>query len=141
MTDPRTIDIDEIVLQQPPFRFVHRLEAFSDNEATVSFTPGEGNLLMENGCLSAAGIIEHMAQANAARLGFLCVYVLKVPVNIGYIGQVKDLNIFRLPKEGETLTTTVSLRYEVLNISLCEVEVRSGEELLAKATIKTATKE
>lgn len=141
MTDTRNIDINNIVPQQPPFRFVHRLDAFGDSEAIVSFTPGEGNLLMENGYLSAAGLIEHMAQANAARLGYLCLYVLKVPVSIGYIGQVRDLNIYRLPREGETLTTKVMLRYEVLKISLCDVEVRSGEELLAKATLKTASKE
>lgn len=141
MTDTRHIDVDTIVLQQPPFRFVSRLDAFDPEEAVVSFTPGPGNLLMENGCLSAAGLMEHMAQANAARLGYLCVYVLKVPVNIGFIGQVRDFTLHRLPREGETITTWVSLRYEMFNVSLCEVEVRSGEELLATATIKTATKE
>lgn len=141
MTDTRHIDVDTIVLQQPPFRFVSRLDAFDPEEAVVSFTPGPGNLLMENGCLSAAGVMEHMAQANAARLGYLCVYVLKVPVNIGFIGQVRDFTLHRLPREGETITTRVSLRYEMFNVSLCEVEVRSGEELLATATIKTATKE
>jgi len=141
VTDTRNIDIDSILLQQPPFRFVSRLDAFDPSEVVVSFTPGPGNLLMENGCLSAAGVMEHMAQANAARLGYLCVYVLKTPVNIGFIGQIRDFTLHRLPREGETITTHVSLRYEVFNVSLCEVEVRSGEELLASATIKTATKE
>lgn len=141
MTDTRHIDIDTIVLQQPPFRFVNRLEAIDTGEAVVSFTPGPANLLMENGCLSAAGLMEHMAQANAARLGYLCVYVLKAPVNIGFIGQIRDLTLHRLPREGETITTRVSLRYEMFNVSLCEVDVRSGGELLATATIKTATQE
>jgi predicted hotdog family 3-hydroxylacyl-ACP dehydratase len=141
VTDTRNIDIDSLLLQQPPFRFVSRLDAFDPSEVVVSFTPGPGNLLMENGCLSAAGVMEHMAQANAARLGYLSVYVLKAPVNIGFIGQIRDLVLHRLPREGETITTHVSLRYEVFNVSLCEVEVRSGEELLASATIKTATKE
>jgi len=141
VTDTRNIDIDSLLLQQPPFRFVSRLDAFDPSEVVVSFTPGPGNLLMENGCLSAAGVMEHMAQANAARLGYLCVYVLKTPVNIGFIGQIRDFTLHRLPREGETITTHVSLRYEVFNVSLCEVEVRSGEELLASATIKTATKE
>lgn len=141
MTDTLNIDVDGFILQQPPFRFVSRLDAFDPGETVVSFTPGSGNLLMENGCLSATGLMEHMAQANAARLGYLCVYVLKTPVNIGFIGQIRDFILHRLPQEGETITTRVSLRYEVLNVSLCEVEVRSGEELLASATIKTAIKE
>jgi predicted hotdog family 3-hydroxylacyl-ACP dehydratase len=140
VTDTRSIDINSIVLQQPPFRFVHRLDSFSQEESVVSFTPGEGNLLMENGCLSAAGLIEHMAQANAARMGYYCVYILKAPVDIGYIGQVKDFTLHRLPRAGERLTTTVTLKYEVFKVSLCDVVVRSGEEVLARATLKTAIK-
>ena len=140
MTDTRSIDIDSIVLQQPPFRFVHRLDSFSKEESIITFTPGDGNLLMENGCLSAAGLIEHMAQANAARMGYYCVYILKAPVDIGYIGQVKDFTLHRLPRAGERLTTTVTLKYEVFKVSLCDVVVRSGEEVLASATLKTAIK-
>jgi len=140
VTDTRSIDIDSIVLQQPPFRFVHRLDSFSKEESIITFTPGDGNLLMENGCLSAAGLIEHMAQANAARMGYYCVYILKAPVDIGYIGQVKDFTLHRLPKAGERLTTTVTLKYEVFKVSLCDVVVRSGEEVLASATLKTAIK-
>lgn len=128
MTDTRSIDINSIVLQQPPFRFVHRLDSFSQEESVVSFTPGEGNLLMEEGCLSAAGVIEHMAQANAARMGYYCVYILKAPVDIGYIGQVKDFTLHRLPRAGERLTTTVTLKYEVFKVSLCDVVVRSGKK-------------
>ena len=140
MTDTRSIDIDSIVLQQPPFRFVHRLDSFSKEESIITFTPGDGNLLMENGCLSAAGLIEHMAQANAARIGYYCVYILKAPVDIGYIGQVKDFILHRLPWAGEQLTTTVTLKYEMFKVSLCDVVVRSGEEVLASATLKTAIK-
>lgn len=140
MTDTRSIDIDSIVLQQPPFRFVHRLDSFSKEESIITFTPGDGNLLMENGCLSAAGLIEHMAQANAARIGYYCVYILKAPVDIGYIGQVKVFILHRLPWAGERLTTTVTLKYEVFKVSLCDVVVRSGEEVLASATLKTAIK-
>lgn len=138
MTDTRSIDIDSILLQQPPFRFVHRLDSFSVEESVVSFTPSDRNLLMENGCLSAAGVMEHMAQANAARIGYYCVYVLKAPVEIGYIGQVKDFTLHRLPRAGELLTTTVSLKYEVFKVSLCDVVVKSGQEVLASATLKTA---
>ena len=140
MTDTRSIDIDSIVLQQPPFRFVHRLDSFSKEESIITFTPGDGNLLMENGCLSAAGLIEHMAQANAARIGYYCVYILKAPVDIGYIGQVKDFTFRRLPRAGERLTTTVTLKYEVFKVSLCDVVVCSGEEVMASATLKTAIK-
>ena len=137
----RDIDIDELLPQQPPFRFVDTLEWYSEEESRVSFTPGDGNLLMEDGHLSAAGLLEHMAQANAAREGYHCKYVLHIPVSIGYIGQVRHYSIARLPKAGERLDTTVWLKYEMFKVCLCDVEVRSGQEVLATASIKTATKD
>lgn len=141
MKDPREIPIGELLWQQPPFRFVDQLEFFSEEKSVVSFTPGEGNLLMENdGCLSAAGLLEHMAQSQAARSGYYCKYVLQVPVTIGFIGQVRDYRINRLPRAGEKLTTTVYLKYEMFKVCLCDLEVRSGEELLATGTLKTAEK-
>ncbi|MBP3202253.1 MAG: pseudouridylate synthase [Bacteroidales bacterium] len=135
------IALDDILLQQPPFRFVDSLEACTEDEGTVSFTPGPGNLLMENGCLCAAGLIEHMAQANAAREGYVSKYIRHIDMGIGYIGQVRNFSYKRLPREGERLTTTVKLRYEMFNVCLCDVEVRSGEELLASANLKTALKD
>lgn len=133
--------MDELLGQQPPFRFVDSLESYADQEARVRFTPRKDGLLMENGCLSAAGLLEHMAQANAAREGYRCKYVLHIPVSIGYIGQVRAYNIYRLPRAGEPIESTVYLRYEMFKVCLCDVEVRSGEELLATASIKTAVKD
>lgn len=134
----RDIDIQELLPQQPPFRFVDHLEDYQDQEAVISFTPGPGNLLMENGVLCAEGLLEHMAQANAAREGYRCLYVLHIPVSIGVIGQVRQYQIYRLPREGERLDTRVFLRYEMFKVCLCDVEVRCGDELLATATLKTA---
>ena len=142
MTPLHNIDIDRVLPQQPPFRFVDTLEAFSEEGACVSFTPGPGNMLMEeDGCLSACGLMEHMAQANAARVGYLYVYILHLPVKIGFIGQVRNYVIHRLPRSGERLDTTVQLRYEMFGVSLCDVTVCSGQEVLATASLKTAIKD
>ena len=105
--------MDELLPQQPPFRFVDTLELYEDQVARVSFTPREDGLLMEDGCLSASGLLEHMAQANAAREGYRCVYVLHIPVSVGFIGQVRNYTVHRLPRAGERLDTTVHLRYEM----------------------------
>lgn len=140
MTEFSSIPIAELLPQQPPFRFVDRLEDYSDEGAVVSFTPGAGNMLMEDGCLSAAGLMEHMAQASAARVGYYCKYVLHVPVSIGYIGQVRKFSLKRLPKEGELLRTQVHLRQEIFGITLSDMEVWAAGELIASASLKTALK-
>ncbi len=142
MSSFHDIAIGELLPQQPPFRFVDNIELYSEEETRVSFTPGSGNLLMEDGCLSATGLMEHMAQASATRVGYYCKYILHVPVSIGYIGQVRKWELNRLPKAGELLETSVYLRQEVFNISLADIVVRTAQgEVLASASLKTALKD
>jgi len=138
MTAFRDIPIGTILPQQPPFRFVDFLENYSEEATEVSFTVREDTLLTEDGGLSAAGVMEHMAQASAARVGYVTVYILHKPVSIGFIGQVKNFRLARLPRMGERLLTRVILRQEIFGISLSDVEVRCGEELIASASLKTA---
>lgn len=83
------IPIGELLPQQPPFRFVDHLEDFQGNEARVSFVVSPEAMLVEDGCLSAAGLMEHMAQTCAARTGYHTVYILHKPVSIGFIGQIR----------------------------------------------------
>ena len=66
---------------------------------------------MEDGCLSAAGLMEH------------------------------KLKIARLPKAGETLETTIYLKEEVYNITMVDAEVRIGDEVIATASLKSAVKD
>ena len=136
--DFRSIPIGNILPQQPPFRFIDHLESYSEEVTEVSFTVREDTMLVEDGCLSAAGVMEHMAQASAARVGYVTVYILHKPVSIGFIGQVKRFVLNRLPRIGEELHTKVFLKQEIFGISLADLEVCSGQELLATATLKTA---
>ena len=138
MMDFRSIPIGSILPQQPPFRFVDQLENYTEEVTEVSFTVREGTMLVEDGHLSAAGIMEHMAQASAARVGYVTVYILHKPVSIGFIGQIRKFVLNRLPMLGEELHTRVFLKQEIFGISLADIEVCSGEELLASASLKTA---
>ncbi len=136
------IPIGELQPQQPPFRFVDSLEEYTAELARIRFTPEEGkNLLMEDGCLSAAGLMEHMAQCSAVRQGYYSKFILHLPVKIGYIGQFRKLRINRLPKAGETLETTIFLKEVISNITLVDAEVRLGDELIATASLKSALKD
>ena len=133
--------MDDILPQQPPFRFVDTLLLYTDSKAEVALTVGSGHMLMDGDCLSAAGLLEHMAQASAARNGYRAKYILHIDVGIGYIGQVKKYNINRLPKAGERLTTTVNLIQDFFNVSMSDIEVRVGNELIATASLKSAQAE
>ena len=133
------IPIGEILPQQPPFRFVDSLENYTQESAVVAFTPAlDKNLLMEGDHLAAAGLVEHMAQASAARVGYISKYILHIPVSIGFIGQVRKLEIKRLPREGERMETEVFIRQEVFKITLVDVVVKCGDEIIATANLKSA---
>ena len=140
MTAFKDIDINGILPQQPPFRFVRVLESYTPEETVVSFVVGDC-LLIEDGHLCAAGVIEHMAQACAVRVGYISKYILNLPVKIGFLGQVRKYKLMRLPKVGERLETHVRLLQEVFNITLCEVEVKVDGEVIARATLKNAIKD
>ena len=131
--------MDDILLQQEPFRFVDRMLCYQDRECTCAYTVGE-SLLCENGHLSAEGLIENMAQSAAARAGYMCKYILHIPTRIGMIGDVKHLKISRLPSIGETLLTDVRVIEDVFGITMMEVGVHAGNEQIASAIIKTAVR-
>ena len=132
------IAVGEILPQREPFVFVDWLEHYDEVETRTSFTVREGHLLVEEGHLTAPGILENMAQSSAARIGYLCKYVLHVPVRIGYIGAVRNFRVNRLPAVGETLETSILFREDVFGITLTDAVVRVGEEIIAEAALKTA---
>ena len=134
----RDIDILELLPQRPPFVMVDHLVDYSETQTTCELTIRKDNVFCENGELAAAGLIEHIAQTCAARLGYYNKYVLKVGVRLGFIGEVKDLEIVRLPREGETLSTTIVVMQEIFDVTLVNAEVRVGTEVIATTRLKIA---
>ena len=141
MTAFEQIPISELLPQRPPFVFVDRLLYYDPTVTRTGFRVPEKGLFVEDGRFRTAGLIEHMAQSSAARIGYVSRYVLHVPVRIGYIGNVRKLEVFRNPAAGQLLETTVTLREEIFGITLTDVEVRCGDELVARASLKTALSE
>ena len=64
--------------------------------------------------------------------------ILKTGVRLGFIGEVKDLNIVRLPREGELIETTITVLQDVFDVTLATAEVRVGTEVIATTGLKIA---
>jgi len=135
------IDIREILPQRSPFLFVDRLLSCTLDEAVTEFSVSSSCVLAENGRAGCSAIMENMAQSCAALTGYVSKYILHLPVKIGYIGSVRKLEMVRQPAAGEILWTRVHKREEIFGIMLSDVEVFSGNELVAKAMVKTAKTE
>ena len=128
----------EILPQRESFVFVDRLVHYDERETVTVFTVPATHLLVADGYLTAPGVLENMAQSSAARIGYLCKFILHVPVRVGYIGAIRKFRVYRLPVVGETLTTTILFREDVFGISLVDAVVRVGDEMIAEASLKTA---
>ena len=134
----RDIDILELLPQRPPFVMVDHLTDYSETQSSCDLTVRPDNVFFEDGTLAAPGLIEHIAQTCAARLGYYNKYVLKTGVRLGFIGEVKNLEIVRLPHEGETIETTITVVQEIFDVTLVSAEVRVGTEVIATTGLKIA---
>lgn len=119
---------------------VDRVEAFDRVITTTAFTVQADCIFVEDGQLVPDGLVENVAQTCAARMG--CVnYLNRESVKLGFIGAVRDMNFHRLPRVGETLTTSITVREEVFRMTLVDAEVRIGNDIVATAEMKIALSE
>ena len=106
----RSIDVHELLPQQEPFVMISRLVAF-DMVRTVTETDiKDANIFIEDGEFCPSGLIENIAQTCAARIGYANKYIFKKGIQIGFIGAIRNLEIFERPKVGEMITTTVDVK-------------------------------
>jgi hypothetical protein len=91
--------------------------------------------LVENGCLSEAGLIENIAQTAAARIGYICLQEEK-PVPLGYIGSIHQIIIHALPKINDEIKTEVYIKNQIFNVTVVEGRIHSDDKLLAQCEMK-----
>jgi hypothetical protein len=61
-------------------------------------------------------------------------------VPIGYIAAIKDLKIFQLPESNSVITTTVTVKNQVLDITLVEGEVKQNGVVLCQCEMRIFAK-
>ena len=124
-------NILSLIPQQPPFVMIDTL-LFSDEKMTRSgFSVRTDNIFTIDGVFTEAGLLENMAQTAAARAGYIARLENK-PVQVGYIGAVKNLEIFELPRTNDELITKIRIEEELFNISIITGKVWRKDNLLAQ---------
>lgn len=125
----------QLIPQRPPIVMVDRFWGIEENTSYSGLTVESDNLFCQKGELQETGLIEHIAQSAAARIGYLFLQQ-KQPVPLGFIGSVEKMKIVRLPKIGERLQTAITVVQEVFDITLITAQVTSNEELLTECRMK-----
>ncbi len=135
----REIPILKLLPQRPPFVLVDRLVDFSPLHTTTEFLIREECIFVEAGELTFKGMIENMAQTCATRIGYVN-YIQGKDIEVGYIGAVRNMTFERLPRVGETITTSIKVKEDVFQMTLVDAEIRIGEEVISRAEMKIAIK-
>ena len=134
--DQSEVDILKLIPQKPPFIMVDKLIYCDPQTTKTTLTVRQENIFFDKGVLSEAGLIENIAQTCAARVGNANNKMGNSGVKIGFIGLIRNLEIARLPKAGETLVTQVDLIEEVFQISLVNATVCIRNEMITSCEMK-----
>jgi len=124
-----------LIPQKPPFVMVDELLFSDDNITRTSFTVTADNVLVINGEFSEAGLMENMAQTAAAGSGNMA-RIENRPVANGYIGQVKNFEIYKLPKVGDKLLTEVRVEVQVFDAGIVSGKIWCNEVEVAQCEMK-----
>ncbi len=121
--------------QAPPFVMIDHLQAHSEEETVTDFTIRDNHLFVENNVFTEPGLIENMAQTAAAGTGWKAMKESSMPP-VGFIGAIKDLNIYALPKVGDTIITRVKTLHQIMNAYVVEGKIMQEDRVLATAEFK-----
>ena len=128
----------DFIPQRPPFVLVDNILACDETVVTTDFRIPEEHILVQDGRLSEAGLMENIAQTCAARMGFINLHVHGEHVKLGFIGSVKRLQVIRLARQGEVLTTSIEVTQEMMQLTMVLAEVKVGDEIIATGEMRIA---
>jgi len=128
-------EVQELIPQRPPMVMIGGIEKVEDGELYSWFDIEEDNLFVHEGLFRESGLMENIAQTSAALNGYAARQEGK-PVKLGFIGGISRLEVFALPPAGSRIHTRIRELHYVMDTSIIEGEVRSGDRVLARCEMK-----
>ena len=128
-------DILSFIPQRAPFVMVDKILSSDATKTSSSFIIKEGNVFLENGFFKEPGLLENIAQTAAARAGSISKIENK-PVDVGYIGAVKNFKIFSLPTIGDELLTEITIENQIFDVTLISGKILCNNIEIAYCEMK-----
>ncbi len=128
-------DAATYIPQRPPFVMIGELLSVGEKTTRTSLTVTGDNILVVNGHLSEAGLVENMAQTAGAGTGYR-IQQSGRPTPVGYIAALKNVNIYSLPKVNDTITTEVTFLQTLLSFHFVKGSVYIGDTEIANCEFK-----
>ncbi|WP_143307871.1 3-hydroxyacyl-ACP dehydratase [Chitinophaga vietnamensis] len=133
-----TDDITAYIPQRTPIVMVSGILEVDGPVTRTALAIAPDNVFVENGVLMPPGLMENIAQTAAARIGYIS-RQQNAPVPLGFIGAVKDLEIFELPPAGATIETVTEIGSEVFNATMVTGKVLYQGKVMARCEMKIFT--
>ena len=129
------MDIKSLIPQREPIIMIDKIVSHSDEKTSTSLTIKETNIFVEKNIFQSSGLIEHIAQSSAARMGMQTTEEGK-KLLLGYIASIKNMMISRLPKVGETILTEIIVTNHINNIIVVQGESNVDNIVVANCELK-----
>ncbi|MFP7658386.1 MULTISPECIES: ABC transporter permease [Chryseobacterium] len=130
------INIHNFLPHREPMLMVDYILELTEENVITSFLITADNIFVHNNELVEAGLIENSAQTCSSIVGqsFFEGPEIETKV-IGFITNIKKIDIFSLPKVGDTIISKASLISKYENICNIFCETFNNDELLIRAEI------
>ena len=126
----------DLIPQRAPIVMVDEFLGIDNNVSRTRFAVYKENIFVDNNDkLSECGLIEHIAQSAAARVGYIFTTNNK-PIPLGYIGSVNDFKLIENPRVGQTIETTIEVIQEVFGITLIAAKCTIDDREIASCRMK-----
>ncbi len=136
------IDISNFLPHRKPLLMVDSVLEIDEKSVLTNFEVSENCIFLRQRKLSETGLIENAAQTASGVVGqtFFDINDLEGRGNkvVGYISAIKQVNIFHLPKVGDTILTQATLisRFDTDEVTMCSF---NSETFLDKKLIVSST--
>lgn len=127
--------ITAYIPQRTPIVMISGILEVKDNITRTGLQIAADNLFVEDGVLKSPGLLENMAQTAAARVGYIAQQE-NTPVPIGFIGAVKDFEVFEFPPAGSFIETITEIQSQVFNATMVAAKVTLDGKIMAQCELK-----
>jgi predicted hotdog family 3-hydroxylacyl-ACP dehydratase len=128
-------DILDLIPQRPPMKMIDALVSAGEKSARGQLFILESNLFSEKGVLAEPGMVEFIAQTAAAYTGYKNKTTDR-EVREGYIGAIKNLVIYELPKINSRIESEIVVENEIVGYTIITGRVYQDNRLLAECEMR-----
>jgi len=121
----------ELIPQKYPMVMVDGLISNDETTTSSKLTISNNNIFCSKGFFTEPGLIENIAQTAALRSGYEAMESNEEPT-VGFIGSVKKMKIYELPKDNDVIHTKITILTRLMNVLIIKGEVLLDSKLMAE---------